>query len=666
MSLRRYTATALAAVTAFIALVTVGCVSARADLSEFTVVGEIAVGTGDREEGIGIDESTDDVYVYDGEGTISKFDAEGSPVNFSALGSNAITGVGGYGFGETELAVDNSDGPAKGDIYLAGGPHVQIFSPAGIRLGEISQTSGQPWGEVACGVAVDGSGNVYVGLYPSNVDEYTPTGNPVTNNDYVGSHGGFNEICEIAADHGGSIYAASWTPDRNGGSVVKLDSFQAGGIKLLYGNSGGTVTVANSASAEVFISEKGEIRQYGPSGNLLSTFGSGVSYETLAMNAKNGRLYSFDQGLYKKVQIWQGVVTPQVRTTEVTNVNPDGSVTLTGSINPEGASVETCSFQYGLTAGYGVDTPCAQGTPMAGTSVLPVSADVSGLTLNHPYHYRLATTDSHGPVNGSDQTFTILVRPTVEDQQPSSSAITRSTARLSGTVDPEQGNTRYHFEYGTGEDYGERTSVGITGDLISGDIPFTQEVVGLMPDTVYHYRLVATNVAGTTFGADHTFTSGKATPPGVLTGGATNVAQNTATIEGTVDTNGLPSSYGFEIATGTDYGPPTGLGYIGAGSDEAVASLQLTGLVPGTTYHYRLTSSSVDGTVYGADRTFTTSVFANTFAEPPAPLPFVSVPSIVFPSEPKSQVVKKKAKAKSKVKKRRKAKGKKKPKSKKK
>jgi phosphodiesterase/alkaline phosphatase D-like protein len=180
----------------------------------------------------------------------------------------------------------------------------------------------------------------------------------------------------------------------------------------------------------------------------------------------------------------------------------------------------------------------------------------------------------------------------------------------------------------------------------------------LIPDTVYHYRVVATNVAGTTFGVDHTFMSGKATPPGVVTGSATDVAQNTATIEGAVDTNGLPTSYGFEIATSTDYGPATGLGYIGAGSSEAAASLELTGLLPGTTYHYRLTASSVDGTVYGADETFTTSVFANTFAEPPAPLPFVAVPQIAFPSEAK-QPVKKIGKTKPKAKTRKKTKGKK-------
>jgi hypothetical protein len=632
---------------------------AYAGLGEFSLTTEFMDENGEYHEGIALDESTNDVYTYNDDGSISKFDADGNPVNFSALGSNTITATGSYGFGETELAVDNSEGPAKGDIYLAGGSGVKIYGPEGAKLGELTEVGGRPWGEVACGVAVDGSGHVYVGLYPSTINEYTPTASPVTNSDYTGSHGGFNEICNVAADRNGAIYAATWTPGRDG-EVVKLDSFQASGTKEIYADAGGTVAAANSPSSELFVNRRGEIRQYDSAGNLLSTFGGGVGkeYFTIAINAKNGRLYTFDRTIRRAVEIWQGVVRPQVRTTEATGLNAAGNGTLNGSVDPEGDSVESCSFQYGLTESYGSMVSCAQGSPLTGTDSIGVSADLSGLTLNHTYHYRLSTADSHGVLNGSDLTFTSLVRPLVEDQQPSASEITRSSARLAGAVDPEQGETRYRFEYGPTEDYVDTTPVLRTGDLVSGDVPVNQQVVGLLPDTIYHYRLVATNVAGTTFGADHTFTSGEATPPSADTGGAGGVAQNTATITGTVNTNGLPTSYGFEIATSTDYGPATGLGYIGAGSSEAAASLELTGLVPGTTYHYRLTASNVDGTVYGADETFTTSVFASTFAEPPAPLPFVAVPLVAFPTEAR-QPAKKTGKTKPKAKKRKKTKGKK-------
>jgi hypothetical protein len=663
----------LGGLTTFAALMSVLFFSgsqAHASLSEFSFSHGFPVH--ELVEGVAIDESTDDVYAYDTGGIIFKFDADGNPVNFSGLGSNEITGLGGYGSGETELAVDNSSGPAKGDIYLAGGSRVQVFKSDGTKVGELTEVGGRPWGEVACGVAVDGSGDVYVGLYPSNINRYTPTANPVTNNDYTGSHSGFNEICEIAADRDGALYAATWEPVKHG-PIVKLDNFQAAGTKEIVGDASGTLAVANSPSAELFFTRQNEILQYDPAGNQLSMFGAGEfrGYYTIAINAKNGRLYAFNADPFRaearKIEIWQGVIAPEVRSSPATSLGAAGTATLNGTVNPEGVPVESCSFQYGSSVSYGLVAPCAQTTPLTGNSLLPVSGGVSGLALNHVYHYRLSVTDEHGTINGADQTFTILVLPTVEHQTPSTSDITRDSVRLTGTVNPKQGETRYRFEYGTTESYGNSTISQHGGDGTENDIIVSQQVADLIPNTTYHYRLVAENVAGTVEGHDYTFTTGAPTPPSAVTGGPSGVAQNSASVGGRVNTNGLPTSYGFEIGTTTDYGPRTGLGYVGAGLSEAPVSLALTGLVPGTTYHYRITATNVDGTSYGADQTFTTNVFLSTFAEPPAPLPFVSVPSIVFPGQSKTVVVKKKVKAKGKkAKKRRKAKGKKKPKNKKK
>ena len=97
----------------------------------------------------------------------------------------------------------------------------------------------------------------------------------------------------------------------------------------------------------------------------------------------------------------------------------------------------------------------------------------------------------------------------------------------------------------------------------AGGQVISQLLEGLRPDTTYHFKVVAFNQAGRVVGTDGTFTTGAATPPTVVTGGASNVAENTATISGAVDTNGLPTTYGFEIGTSTDYGPPTGLGALG-------------------------------------------------------------------------------------------------------
>lgn len=125
------------------------------------------------------------------------------------------------------------------------------------------------------------------------------------------------------------------------------------------------------------------------------------------------------------------------------------------------------------------------------------------------------------------------------------------------------------------------------------------------------------------------------TPQIVSTGGASVISQNTATITGTIDPQGLQTNYGFEIGTEPgNYGPPSGGGSIGAGTTEEAVSLALQDLQPGTTYYYKLIATNVDGTSYGQDETFTTPGFPSQLMQPATP-PLLAIPAIAFPKEEK-------------------------------
>jgi hypothetical protein len=99
---------------------------------------------------------------------------------------------------------------------------------------------------------------------------------------------------------------------------------------------------------------------------------------------------------------------------------------------------------------------------------------------------------------------------------------------------------------------------------------------------------VATNGSGQSVGADHTFKTAGHPPPAVATGPATGVSSTTATVTGVVNPNGADTTYEFEFGLTTAYGMQTTAATLAAGSTPVSVSQTLTGLTPGTVFHYRI------------------------------------------------------------------------------
>src|SRR5215510_7896491 len=98
--------------------------------------------------------------------------------------------------------------------------------------------------------------------------------------------------------------------------------------------------------------------------------------------------------------------------------------------------------------------------------------------------------------------------------------------------------TTFHFQYGTTTSYGlttaPQTQTGNTSRPVSANIS------SLTANTPYHFRIVASNAAGTRMGADRTFTTLPMTGfPVVITNSATNVTASSATLNGSLDPHGL-------------------------------------------------------------------------------------------------------------------------------
>jgi hypothetical protein len=145
---------------------------------------------------------------------------------------------------------------------------------------------------------------------------------------------------------------------------------------------------------------------------------------------------------------------------------------------------------------------------------------------------------------------------------------------------------------------------------------------GLSPATTYHFRIVATNVTGTTDGLDQSFTT-LALAPTATTFAATEVSATGATLNGMVNPGGAPATYQFDYGTTTEYGTSVPFPGALAGSDLTAHTLSksITGLQPNTTYHFRIAAVNSIGVTDGTDQMFTT---AASTSPPPPPLPVLS------------------------------------------
>jgi hypothetical protein len=83
-------------------------------------------------------------------------------------------------------------------------------------------------------------------------------------------------------------------------------------------------------------------------------------------------------------------------------------------------------------------------------------------------------------------------------------SIGTTSVTLKGAVNPNGSNTLCYFEYGPGQLYGRRTSDQTVGSG-TDEVPISELINGLSPDTEYHFRLVGTNSEGTSAGQNQTF-----------------------------------------------------------------------------------------------------------------------------------------------------------------
>jgi hypothetical protein len=268
-----------------------------------------------------------------------------------------------------------------------------------------------------------------------------------------------------------------------------------------------------------------------------------------------------------------------------------------------GASV-TYYFEYGTTAAYGSVTPTEGEEELIAYAKPGVSAIISGLEPGTEYHFRVVATNGKGETSdGADTTFSTPPAATAPGADTYNGFAGSGSAELGGYVTPNGFATTYYAEYGKTEAYGSVTPTGELPEL-AGQTAVHSHASPLKPDTLYHYRVVATNTNGkTSYGVDETFT----TLGLVGAESSSNVGSSSVTLNAQVNPPGSLTTYHFEYGTSEAYGSVTLTESAGVGSETVGAQTAVHGLQPGTLYHFRVVVTDAGGeTVDGADTTFST------------------------------------------------------------
>ena len=290
-----------------------------------------------------------------------------------------------------------------------------------------------------------------------------------------------------SANDGGGLYFAVATPIE----LVNDTFWDNAAANSGHGNAiyvGDTLTgwgqgVQNTAFAEP--SGSGLVAPVCGNGSGASAFASGVdlghnlSTDSSCLSSAPGDLPSTALTLLSPANNGGSVFT---------NAEPSGATTIDAGTNtvcpgldargqarPQGAVCDIGAYEF---------VPPATSATSTTATVTTTSTATSTTTV----------TTSSAPTLAPSQAPGASTRGTI--------AVQSTSAFLGGVVNPDGQTTTYSFQIGPTTTYGEST---VSGHTDTGPLTVETRIAGLKPNTLYHYRMVATSAGGTGFGADRTF-----------------------------------------------------------------------------------------------------------------------------------------------------------------
>jgi hypothetical protein len=331
-----------------------------------------------------------------------------------------------------------------------------------------------------------------------------------------------------------------------GGSGAEADGF-GGGVELSSGGKSNTLTLSADRSAVTGNTAGGD-------GTEASGFGGGfdftsggtgvvqtltVANSTVSANSAGGAGTAAN-GLGGGISFGTGTATLSHVTVANNTAGGSGGTAIGGGLNLEsigGGSVENSIVAANSggncatavpSAGHNIDdgTTCGftgAGDKSATDAKLGPLGEHGGLTLTQmPLTGSPAIDGGDGatcppsdqrgvvrPQGGGCDIGAVEVQLPNATTSPSVSGLGTESATLGGSVNPNYSQTSYHVDYGTSTAYESFTAVANAGEVGTSQA-VSASLTKLKPATLYHFRVVAVNAAGTAVGGDQTFTTSRA------------------------------------------------------------------------------------------------------------------------------------------------------------
>ncbi len=375
--------------------------------------------------------------------------------------------------------------PSAGDLYVMDSGHDAIdkFSPSGeylSQLGGLPPVTTNGFGGVEgelMGLGVDGSGAVHVDLSTTVIgkllliDEFddAAVNRLIARQDFYAENGdsgvGFPAVV-IKADG----FAVSATGDdypmfdpscsctlKFGQQLSPLGRVDGNGES---GEAGDVAVAVDPATGHLYADDQSSVAEWDTgamnrnsneehrsAGTLVARFGSlelsgtsgeggiavdGASGDVYVSNPANGKVYVFASD------------APAVTAGESADVTREAA-SLSGMVDPRGAAVSECKFEYGVTnelgnGPYNHSVPCNQtpGEIGAGSDPVAVSAQLESLEPGELYHFRLVATNANGAGEASGMLATQGVGFGIKNYEI-------SFLNENGTPDTQAGSHPYKF-----------------------------------------------------------------------------------------------------------------------------------------------------------------------------------------------------------------------------